>query len=175
MAHSSSEACMLGCNAHLISNELRTLAREPGARPNGEKKTSTNFFPSMSSPQEKSNVASAGTGLLQVVGHTASMNNAPTAMPTNETYGSSTGGEMTASASASAATLTITEEEARPPREDFDELLTLSLRARPSVRWYATFVFVSGELVLCTVQSLPRTLLRVYLRMLMIHIIASFD
>jgi hypothetical protein len=64
-------------------------------------------------------------------------------MPTNEPSGSSARGEMTASASA--ATLTITEE-ARPPRED--ELLSLSLVARPSVRWYVTFSFSSGELVL---------------------------
>lgn len=66
----------------------------------------------------------------------ASMNSTPAAVPTNEPSGSSAGREMTASASAT--TLTVTQE-ARPPRED--ELLTLSLRDRPSVRWCVTFFF----------------------------------
>jgi hypothetical protein len=51
---------------------------------------------------------------------------------------SSAGGALRASASA--ATLTITEE-ARPPRPDEHELLTLSLSARLSVRWYVSVSF----------------------------------
>lgn len=66
-------------------------------------------------------------------------------LPAPQTAGAASG-EATSIAT-SAATVTMTETEEHPPVDD--ELLTLSLRARPSVRWYVAVLLIATLDLFC--------------------------